>query len=226
MKRFRDLLCGKVRKLNIRVCRLSLTPYYLLLNPYSLFLTTGLLACAAGSAVAGSTHTFTNCNLPDTGQTVHYSTAPGDDSDYQPSGSHPDYTIYNPVGSSLVTVDNRTGLMWVTNPADAVMGGTYNWAGAIAACETLNYAGYGPGVANNGWRLPNIKELQSIVDYGRQNPSINTAYFFDTQSSYYWSSTTYIPNTSFAWLVYFYSGNTLYYNKTDSHYVRCVRAGP
>ena len=50
----------------------------------------------------------------------------------------PGYTVYNPVGISSVTVDNRTGLMWITNPDDAGIGGTYDRQGAIAACNDLN----------------------------------------------------------------------------------------
>ncbi|MCX5793466.1 MAG: DUF1566 domain-containing protein, partial [Elusimicrobia bacterium] len=86
------------------------------------------------------------------------------------------FTIYNGAAwggtaTSSVTVDNRTGLMWVTNPVDAGISGGPDWEGQITLCEGLSYAGFAD------WRLPNIKELQSIVDYSRQNPAINTTYF-------------------------------------------------
>ncbi len=180
-------------------------------------------ALAGGSYAADiSTHTFLNCNLPDTGQAASYTATFGEDHDYQPTGSRPGYAIYNPVGVSSVTVDNRTGLMWVTNPNDAGIGGTYTWENAITACETSVYAGH------TDWRLPNIKELVSIVDYSRQSPSINTTYFLNTQSSYYWSSTTYayMSSTTFAWDVTFLSGGMGSGGKTDVNFVRCVRGGP
>lgn len=187
-----------------------------------------LTFCAAGSAEAGSVHGFGraagNCGgvwkLPDTGQTVHYSTAPGDDSDYQPAAIQPRYEVKNPIGISSMTVDNVTGLSWVTNPNDAGMGGTYTWENAIITCEGLSYATY------TDWRLPNNRELQSIADYSRQNPSINTTYFLNTQNNYYWSSTTYVPSTTNAWAVHFSGGNANYDVKTTTYYVRCVRGGP
>jgi len=187
-----------------------------------------LLVCVTGAAKAQSTYTFVNCNLPDTGQTVAKPSMPfGQDSDYQPSLSQPGYTIYNPVGVSSVTVDNRTGLMWVTNPVDAGMDFTYNWEGALYACKSLigasgTYAGY------SDWRLPNIRELMSIADYGITTPpNINGKYFLNTQAANYWSSTTYVPIPDNAWFVAFSDGVVNFVNKTlSSHYVRCVRGGP
>jgi hypothetical protein len=129
------------------------------------------------------------------------------------------------VETSSYTVDNVTGRMWVTNPNDLsggryVSSGTYTWEQAIAKCEGLTYAGFAD------WRLPNIKEHQSIVDYSQQNPSINSAYFLNAQSNYYWSSTTYAPTPTAAWFVYFTDGYISYSNKANSYFVRCVRGGP
>lgn len=188
-------------------------------------LSAALFAAGAGVSYAGiSTYSFTTCNLPDTGQGAGYTATFGEDHDYSSAASTPSFTVYSRTGSS-VTVDNRTGLMWVTSPNDAGMSGTYTWGNAITACESLiggagTYAGY------SDWRLPNIKELVSIVDYGRQNPAINTTYFPNTQNSYYWSSTTYVPLTTLAWFVYFNYGGMNGDVKTIANYVRCVRGGP
>lgn len=91
------------------------------------------------------------------------------------------------------------------------------------------------------WRLPNYKELVDLADYERFDPAIDPA--FDgancgalctditdpacscTQSSDYWSSTTYQLNPSFAWLVYFADGFTFTAFKTDDLFVRAVRSG-
>ena len=224
-------------------CRLLLNPYPLILNSYSLILAAFLLACAAGFAEAGSTHAFGraagNCGgvwkLPDTGQTICYDGAGGEigcaalaqDGTYSPSAIQPSYTIQS-VGTSSVTVDNVTGLMWKTNTEELggvfVTSGTYAWENAITVCtvkmnSSSGYANY------TDWRLPNVKELVSIVDYSRYNPSINMAYFPNTKISYYWSSTT-IGSNSRAWFVYFSNGYMVDYDKTDEEYVRCVRAGP
>jgi len=167
----------------------------------------------------------TSYALPDTGQAGDYVARFGEDSDYQVSGTQPSYAIYSPVGVSSVTVDNLTGLMWVTNPVDAAISASYTWENAITACESLSYAGY------EDWRLPNITELISIVDYGAAAaPRINGAYFMNTQAVYYWSSTTngaYTPN---AWNISFNDGNMGggggEGDKAALNYIRCVRGSP
>ena len=72
-------------------------------------------------------------------------------------------------------------------------------------CENLTL----PAGGYSDWRLPNRNELQSIVDYSRYNPAIDTTYFPGTVASYYWSSTTYAYSTSIAWNVYFGYGYVL-----------------
>jgi len=171
-------------------------------------------------AASISTHTFTGCNLPDTGQTGDFTATVGEDSDYMSSGNQPGYIMYNPVGTSSVTVDNRTGLMWVTNPVDAGMSGTFSWEGALTVCESLNYAGY------PDWRLPNIRELESIASYGGGNPSINTSYFPNTLSAAYWSSTTVNSSATNAWYFDFANVVINYILKTTPLRLRCARGGP
>lgn len=157
--------------------------------------------------------------LPKTGQTTVYQT--GDDGTYQKGYSGTRFT--NNADGTIT--DNATGLMWVASPTAAGVGGTYKWYDsilltypAIAACENLSYAGY------TDWRLPNAKELQSIVDYGRYSPSIDTTYF-TSQSSNYYSSTTDALNTGSAWVVYFGYGNVYGSVKTNPGFVRPVRGG-
>ncbi|PIV53756.1 MAG: hypothetical protein COS17_02295 [Elusimicrobia bacterium CG02_land_8_20_14_3_00_37_13] len=87
-------------------------------------------------------------------------------------------------------------------------------------CEGLSYAGY------FDWRLPNRREVISIVDYGEQFPAINTTYFSNTKSSWHWTSTTYVPNASYAWSLSFNYGYVDYSDKANGYYVRPVRGGP
>lgn len=86
----------------------------------------------------------------------------------------------------------------------------------------------GGGYANyTDWRLPNVRELMSIVDYGAAAaPRINTTAFPDTVSGVYWTSTTYVPGTTLAWIVNFNNGGVNTNGKTTTTYVRCVRGGP
>ena len=117
-------------------------------------------------------------------------------------------------GDGTVT-NTDTGLMWQkdTDPD------TYEWQDALSYCENLTLAGY------DDWRLPNVNELQSLVDYERYGPTINTTYFPNTQSSYYWSSTTNADYPSGAWYVGFYDGYVYGRGKSGYGYVRAVRAG-
>lgn len=105
-----------------------------------------------------------------------------------------EYGINNFVDNGDGTVtDQATSLMWMQS--DSVT--TYNWQEALDYAEQLEYAGY------DDWRLPNIKELQSIIDYTRSpdthssaaiDPIFNTTAIIneagETDFPVYWSSTT------------------------------------
>lgn len=146
--------------------------------------------------------------------------------------------------------DNVTGLIWevkqakdnvkdYSNPHD--VDNTYTWydsnpetnggkagtpdeydrdtEGFVNALNEANFGGH------SDWRLPTTKELRSIVNYGRCNPSIDMTYFPNTQSVYYWSSTTYVNRSEFAWLVGFSNGFVTSNGKSNTYHVRAVRAG-
>ncbi len=118
---------------------------------------------------------------------------------------------------SIVT-DNTTGLQWQD---DAAASAPMAWLPAITYCENLTLGGH------NDWRLPNIKTLMTLVDDSKTDPAIDdsTGAFQYTMSSNYWSSTTYAGNASSAWGVGFYRGYQYYDTKSNSLFVRCVRAG-
>jgi hypothetical protein len=65
-----------------------------------------------------------------------------------------------------VVLDTLTGLMWARDVnLDATNNfGWKTWVDAIAYCNTLDHGGY------NDWRLPNVKELQSLADFGTPRP--------------------------------------------------------
>jgi hypothetical protein len=161
-----------------------------------------------------------------TGQTTSY--VDYDDGDYQ-TGEARSYTRDN---DKEVVIDNVTGLMWQDNSEAKTVtkpwvtqanynAGKYNdTSGDTAAtyCSNLTLGSY------EDWRLPTRKELLSIVDLGRFNPSLDPE-FLNFASSYYWSSTTNANNSGNAWFVNFFYGNQHYGTKYDDYYVRCVRAG-
>jgi hypothetical protein len=93
-------------------------------------------------------------------------------------------------GDGTVT-DAATGLLW----QQADDGETRDWEHALGYCENLVLAG------RDDWRLPSVKELQSIVDYGRSptatgSAAIDPIFSVSATESYYQSSTTHLdgPN--------------------------------
>ena len=134
------------------------------------------------------------------------------------SGAH-----FTDNGDSTIT-DNATGLMWkqCSEGQSGASCGTgsatsLTWANALLACEADTTA------SNTDWRLPNVNELSSIIDFGGSVPAINATYFPATGSNNYWSSTTYNQSGSFAYEVFFDDGGRDVYNKTTTIKVRCVR---
>lgn len=75
---------------------------------------------------------------------------------------------FNDNGDGTVT-DKATGLMWMKVDSGKFKAGKLNWQQALEWAESLEYAGY------SDWRLPNAKELQSIVDYSRCPDATNSA---------------------------------------------------
>ncbi len=159
--------------------------------------------------------------LQDSGQNDSYTDTWGEDSDY--SINPPSFTDNN---DGTVT-DNNTGLIWQQKDDN----NSYYWHEATGTededynPDTLNICGdlYLGGF--DDWRLPTIKELTDIVNYGRHNPGIDTTYFPDTNSSDYWTSTAKANDSSYVWYVYFSDGNVYFSSKTKRKYVRCVRDG-
>lgn len=110
--------------------------------------------------------------------------------------------------------DLGTGLQWQKNPSLK----PHNWQNGLAYCENLSLD------SHSDWRLPNIRELKSLVDYSRYYPAI--AADIPCQSSIYWSATSVASDTqTSAWSVFFGNGDDIWKVKSMSFNVRCVRAG-
>jgi len=112
--------------------------------------------------------------------------------------------------------DAGTGLTWQKDSSPT----TYTWNDALEYCESLDLK------SHTDWRLPNIRELNSIVDRHNRNPAIDLG-FDNTSSSEYWSSTPY--GWFRAWAIDFLDGTFENYKYTNDHKyaysnsVRCVR---
>lgn len=123
-------------------------------------------------------------------------------------------------GDGTVT-DTSTGLMWQQSYSNL-----NEWEVALHYCENLTLAGY------DDWRLPNINELQSIVDYNLFDPALDTTYFHidpnDNFEPVYLSSTTFISTAPTApsaiWKLDFSAGYVIVGSKGGG-YIRAVRGG-
>jgi hypothetical protein len=114
-------------------------------------------------------------------------------------------------GNGTVT-DNNTGLVW-----QQAEPGYKTWQAALDYCNGL---GLGDRTV---CRLPNIKELESLVDNTIYNPAIDVPFFPNAYASFYWSATTYAEYPFSAWGVDFYGGLVLDGdNKDYVGFVRCV----
>jgi hypothetical protein len=118
--------------------------------------------------------------------------------------------------ASDVYVDSAIGLIWQdNNDAKSVK---KEWEGAKKYCVNLELNGH------SDWRLPSIKELQSIVDISRYKPAIKKGFKNVNKSSGYWSSSVYVADSKLALLVNFENGHTgSNYIFLEDYYVRCVR---
>ncbi len=118
--------------------------------------------------------------------------------------------------ASDVLIDSKTGLMWQDNSAAKNI--KKDWQGALASCKELRLAGH------DDWRLPTVKELQSVITpLSRYNPAVKNIFKNVGDSGYYWSSTEDESDEAFAWMMNFKRGYEYINYKTYKRYVRCVR---
>lgn len=139
---------------------------------------------------------------------------------------------FNDNGNGTIT-DNATGLMWTQNDN----GEGLNWEEALSYAESFEYAGY------TDWRLPNAKELHSIVDYTRSPATSNSAaidpLFNSTEITneagesdyaYYWSSTTHYSaerlGENAAYIAFGRGLGSMNSNIMDVHGAGCQRTDP
>lgn len=109
--------------------------------------------------------------------------------------------------------DLLTSLTWQQIPSKDSM----NWENAIQYSENLVLGG------KSDWRLPNIKELQSVNDYKFTSPSIPRNFFSVEGLQKFWSSTTLTNQTSKAWYLHTQYGITTYDTKTNLLNLLAVR---
>ncbi len=150
--------------------------------------------------------------LPDTGQTVKYTSTFGEDADYT---IHPPSLTDN--GDGTVT-DQVTGLIWQKTD-----GGEMTWESARTYAASLTLT------SQADWRLPTAHELFSILNHGR-NPALDTSVFTATQAEYWWSADTLLGDSSRVWVTNAGGGigphpksETISAGGSKRYHARCVR---
>jgi len=135
---------------------------------------------------------------------------------------------YAVAANGMTVLDQQTGLIWARCPNGMNWDGaactgkatTYTWQKALTAADTSTLAGY------TDWRLPNVRELASLVEPGCVDPALNTRIFPNTPGTDFWSSSPYVGSVYVAWYVYFNDGYVSYGGARGlADAVRLVRGG-
>lgn len=165
--------------------------------------------------------------LPKTGQSIEYQA--GDDGTYEAGwwkrlslAANKTRFIAKTIGVDKVVIDRATGLMWAAdgNEAGCNGGEGVGWAESIIYAESLSFAGFAD------WRVPNTRELFSLIDLGETSPLIPHTFFPNTYTELYWTSTTYKANSLNSYTVSFSTGEVEVNPKgITSIFLRCVWGG-
>ncbi|GGD36130.1 hypothetical protein GCM10012288_07640 [Malaciobacter pacificus] len=228
---YRDGTTGLITTQNIEIWSSTANPYggsYYMgyVNSSTNIRVSGLpIRCIKDDSTVVSTSSSFSLAKLSTGQTASYSNF---DDGYYKKGTARNYTK-----EKGIVIDKVTGLQWQDDYSDNAGAITlkpwstqtnYDAANyddtigdtAVTYCENLTLGDY------NDWRLPTQEELESIIDYSKYSPSMNSV-FENTISDSYWSSTSSAKLSSQAWGVYFNNGWNFYAFKNANAYVRCVR---
>jgi Protein of unknown function (DUF1566)/Secretion system C-terminal sorting domain len=116
-------------------------------------------------------------------------------------------------GDGTIT-DSLTNLIWQKAPYSD----TLTWENALTYADTLSFA------SDTDWRLPNIKELESISIESHVQPSLDTIFHITNPLAHYWASTSLPNQTTKGWYLDTHYGITTYDYKTSRLYVLCVRS--
>lgn len=132
------------------------------------------------------------------------------------------YTIETISGNNVVT-DNSTGLMWQQcseglRGADCTIGTSETYTWSVVVGNIGRFAGY------TDWRIPNKKELRTLVAKNCYRPSINSSVFPNTPLNFFWTSSPAAHFDSGAWLVSFNYGYDFLVDRFNIAHIRLVRS--
>jgi hypothetical protein len=157
--------------------------------------------------------------VPRTGQTTCYDqsgvqiacTGTGQDGDKQAGVPWPDPRFVD--NGDGTVLDNLTGLIWLKN---ANCFGKLDWQLALNAANALatGQCGLTDGSVPGQWRLPNLRELHSLIDYERLDPALPAGHPFSGVQGGYWSSSSTFGSSEAAWIISIADGTVALWGKT------------
>lgn len=131
------------------------------------------------------------------------------------------------VPNGAEVTDTMTGLVWRRcSEGQTWTGSTCSGDATLTTWRRALDAARGAAADGTAWRLPNIKELNSLVDDTRSLPAINAEVFPQTPASVYWSSSHVVGSEQFVRYVDFYAGQSRSRQKNERSAVRLVRTAP
>jgi len=135
--------------------------------------------------------------------------------------------VISPDGNEVT--DQKTGLIWRRCAEGMIYNGS-TCTGSPSLFTDQEALAHAASQANNtgiAWRLPNVRELSTIVDKSQRNPSIDRTAFPTTPAHWFWTSTPFVDvGYVGAWLVSFDNGFVLSYRFSGfGYHVRLVRSG-
>jgi hypothetical protein len=98
-------------------------------------------------------------------------------------------------------IDRCTGLQWTKDASP--ISKSLAWTSALGAVKVMN-AEQACGFSD--WRLPNVRELESLMHMGSHSPALPPGHPFEAVREYYWTSTTSTFEPSYAWVLYMVDG--------------------
>lgn len=136
---------------------------------------------------------------------------------------------FAPLADNTQVLDRYTGLIWKRCSEGQAWNGTM--CTGSATTHTHEQAMSLAGQATTGWRLPNVRELSSLLDLGCHNPAIDRVAFPNTPyqtypQSYFWTTTPLTYSNSYAWMVGFSDGAVDNGGRSGARHVRLVRSAP
>ncbi len=113
-------------------------------------------------------------------------------------------------GRDGAVLDRLTGLIWAKD-AD-LAGFPLAWAEALDLMAKFNKQKL---AGRTDWRLPNRREMRSLVGFQTKNPALPQGHPFDNvRSNWFWTSTTSAVNPAYAWYVHL-AGGRMFYGRKD-----------